>query len=502
MLSLQADVIGDSIEKLQVAEGVIPTNGVMLSAHYPELTDLSTAASGTVIGARAVKNDSGTVRVFVGSATKIEELTSATITDRSKAGGYTNTATRWWFSQGVAANEVVATNGVDTIQRSTGTTFSSLANAPKAKIVLTQSEALLALNYDDGTSVPNGIKFTTRGDSTVWTAAAGNEAGNVRLVESPGEIVAGATMNDLVIAWKRGSMYIGRFVGGAEIWQFSMLSPYIGCYGQEAWAATPNGIIFAGPSGVYIFDGAIPRPIDQGVRQKILTYISKDNSWGANVQMSHDEYNGCVFIWVPDISATQNFQCFAYNYREGRWSMPYPMFDGATTYDYGHLTISDLQSVVRDLNVVDYAAKVNSYTTGVGHFVVAGDKKIYNLRSLAADLSNNKIKSRIVSGRFRINAPPNADMTLRRFYVIFSDGYVQNGGFPGDTPTGDATSFDIENYVTTATGTSATATWDATKQRFDVFSTGKQFQVGITGAVGDSFAVKDILADVVPAGAT
>jgi hypothetical protein len=507
MLSFKYDTIGDHPE-CQYVRGVIPTNGVYQNAYAADATPaFSSAAAGTVLNARAIKPETGTARLFLGSATKIEELTSSGITDRSKSGGYNNTS-GWSFSQGIAASEIVAANIGYTIQVSTGGAFSDLTNAPKATIVLAQSRALLALNYDDGTSAPNGIKISDRGSSTTWTAAASNDAVAIKLVETPGEIYAGATLNDLVIAWKRQSMYIGRFVGGSEKWQFNLLSPSVGCFGPEAWAATPAGIIFAGPAGVYLFDGSVPREIDQGVRQLILNYIGSENTFGYKVQISHDEYSGCVFIWIPDAvgaSDTDNFLCFAYNYREGRWSIPYPIHDKVNNayYDFGLASPTDLQAIVRDLTLFDYNKIAGANARYVGHFVVAGDKKVYNLSSYSTGVAGGSYAIRIQSGRIKVAAPPDTDLVLRRVYPVWGTGRLFSG-LPTSTAVLKCTvnAYDVEHYERNGGSSTTTVTYDNDRQRFDVFLTGKMFDVEIYTAAGVPVSLKDIRFDLVPVGKT
>lgn len=507
MLSFKYDTIGDHPE-CQYVRGVIPTNGVYQCAYAADPTPaFSSAASATVLNARSIKPETGNPRLFLGSATKIEELTSSGITDRSKAGGYNNSS-GWSFSQGIAASEIVAANIGYTIQVSTGGAFSDLTNAPKATIVLAQSRALLALNYNDGTAVPNGIKISDRGSSTTWTATSSNDAVALKLVETPGEIYAGATFNDLVIAWKRHSMYLGRFVGGADKWQFNLLSPSIGCFGPEAWASTPAGIIFAGPAGVYLFDGSVPREIDQGVRQLMLNYIGSENVYGYRVQISHDEYSGCVFIWIPDAvgaSDTDNFLCFAYNYRDGRWSIPYPIHDKVNNayYDFGLSSPTDLQAIVRDFSNFDYNKIVGIAPRDVGHFIVAGDKKVYNLATLGPTPAGEKFALRIQSGRIKIVAPPDTDLLLRRVFPIWGAGRLFSG-----LPTSDkvlkctVNGYAVEHYERNGPASSTTVDYNHDNHRFDVFLTGKMFDVEIYTAGNVSVSLKDIRFDIVPVGKT
>jgi hypothetical protein len=509
MLTFKYDYVGDYNE-CEFVSGMIPANGVYENAFIVDSAAAFTqAAAGTVLNARAIKTEgTSKPRVFLGSATKIEELTGyTTIADRSKSGGYSNN-TGWSFSQGIAANEVVAANIGYAIQVSTGSTFADLTNAPKASIVLAQSKALLALNYiDSNGSFPNGIKITTRGSSTTWDADNSNEAATAKLVETPGEIYAGATLNDLVVVWKRNSMYVGRFVGGSEKWQFNLFSPYIGCYGKEAWVTTPAGIIFTGPAGTYIFDGSVPREIDQGVRQLISDYVSGDNDFGINIQMSHDEYSSCVFMWIPE-AINGEFVCFAYNYRDGRWSFPYPMTDiiNGVRYDFGLAAPTGFQAVVRDLTLFDYNVTTERNIRYVGHFIVAGDKKVYNLSFNSFSTGDpEKYCCRVVSGRIKLpSAPPDTDLVLRRVYPIFGSGrfLTTSMPLPGDVLKCVVTAYPTENYSRGSAFSTKEVDFDTDGQRFDTFVTGKMFKVNIYGAAGIPFCLKDLKFDIVPVGKT
>lgn len=488
MLDFRPDTVSEDYRVLSQCSGFIPKDGSYQTAYSAGASGYNTALAGDCIGARAVKNDSGTTRLFMGSAAAIQEADGAGgWTDRSRGGGYTSGTNRWWFSQGIAANEVIATNYADEMQVSTGAAFSNLTNAPKAKIVVTQSEALLAMNYNDGSAVPNGIKISDRGASTTWTAAVSNDAAAVRLVESPGAIVAGAVLNDLVVAWKRRSMYVGRFVGGDEKWQFNLLSPYVGCLGQEAWAATPAGIIFIGEAGAYIFDGSVPRPIDRGIRRALLTWNTASNSYGAKVSISHDEYNSTVYIWIPDPAGGVNFYCYAYNYLEDRWSQPYPM---AGDSDLGAgTTYTDFQAIVRDYNAYDHLSLAGTDPSNVGHFIVTGQDKIVTL-NVTADASRTLANTLMTTGRFRNNPDPDGYTLLKGVTAVWQS-------YPSGVATIGADAYEYAALDATAMA-SKSATMDA-KKRFDLMISGHNISLDLT-TTNTHCSIKDFLLKTQPAG--
>jgi hypothetical protein len=84
MLTFKYDYVGDYNE-CEFVSGMIPANGVYENAFIVDSAAAFTqAAAGTVLNARAIKTEgTSKPRVFLGSATKIEELTGyTTIADR------------------------------------------------------------------------------------------------------------------------------------------------------------------------------------------------------------------------------------------------------------------------------------------------------------------------------------------------------------------------------------------------------------------------------------
>lgn len=370
------------------------------------VTNWSTALHNAILGSRMVQKADGTPFVFFGN-NRLEEWNGVTLSNVSKGGGSPYTlGSRWWFCQ--FGDVTVASNFTEATQSrsgATGTAFADLTNAPKARIFLAQQAYLLALNYDDGAANPAGVKWASQGTSTTWTAATGNTAGNATLRETPGAIVAGAEFNDIVVVWKRNSMYLGRVVGGAgtDIWRFQMLSPSVGCVSQEAWVSTPVGIIFVSPySGVFRFDGSSPQAIDRGIRQEIYRNMRTLSS----VQLSHDEASATVFLWM-DNGVTQ--LCYAYNYVIDKWGKGFDGTMGATSGHFG--------AWVRDGRYDDYITLGGDTDANRRcHLVVdSSNIKVFNL----SDFTTNQNVSFSVLTVRDPKAAPRQDTHLDRVNVIF-----------------------------------------------------------------------------------
>lgn len=393
----------------------------------------STAFTQTPLSARMVQFSDGTPNVFFGSNSSIYEWNGSTLSTVTRAAGgnyLADTTHRWWFEQ--FGDSTIASNLNDNTQvrtsSSSGTQFADLSGAPKAKFFLSQRGYLLACSYNDGSAVLNGIKWATQGSTTSWTAATGNTAGNAILRETPGEIIAGAQIHDIVAIWKKNSMYIGRIIGGAgtNVWEFNLLSPKIGCAGLDAWASTPVGIIFVSPNnGVYKFDGSVPVPIDQGIRNELYRGIST----ATQCKVSHDEASQTVFLWFGSTSGCPI--AYAYNYASNKWSEPYV---GSVL---GNASFTNMQCAIRDANYDDYIALGG---TNAGnrraHLIVSSEKKVCNLADTTAGAGVNAAYT-FASVRDPKAGPDDLTQITRVEPVHAYD--TENSGFVGEPSSGTLT---------------------------------------------------------------
>lgn len=387
MLDFRPDQQPSTPGTLVTCSNVIPTkDGSYFTSWVPVNAGYSALGASPII-ARMLKTPT-TSRLVVGTANKLYEANgSGGWTDRSAASyGLTGTQ-RWWITQ--YGDETIACTPAYATQTSTTGSFANLSNAPKAKVMLSQSGHLLALNYDDGTANPSGIKWSSQGSSTTWTAGAGNSAGSATLRESVGPIVGGCELHDVVAVWKSSSMYVGRRVGGTEIWRFNLLSPKVGLVHQDAWHATPVGIIFVSENGVYRWDGSVPQPIDEGVRIKFYTKLATSSS---SIQMTHDESRNCVFFWL--FGATE---CWSYNYLSQKWSVAY-----ASTSNLGSSTYASAICTVRDANFSDCSTLAITGAVGsnqrTAHLIFTGGPYLVNLSGESPD---NTFVSTFESGIIR-----------------------------------------------------------------------------------------------------
>lgn len=225
-------------------------------------TAASPTAPGTALNAWVTQVVSGAAVAYVGTTTKLWSFTTAPVfTDRSIAGGYTSTATDWGFAQ--FGNYTLATNGVEQIQVRDATgvgAFANLGGSPPAtaKIIVVQSNAVLAFNLDSG---GHNWAASDVGNHANWTT--GDAVADTPILARPGPITAAIAFGNDVIVFKESSIYRMRYVGSPVYWTVDLIADGIGALYPEQAVVCGDALFFCGPSGAFLYDGATFRRVDR-----------------------------------------------------------------------------------------------------------------------------------------------------------------------------------------------------------------------------------------------
>lgn len=325
----------------------------------PSATDTdTTAVSATVLSAVTLTKINGNVRTFVGTRTTLEELSAGTWVDRSNG---TYGATRWRFAQ--YGDQSIAANKADTIQQSASGAFADLTGAPKASIVEVLNRQVVAFDISNAAFGDSEDRWITSAidDSGDWTPSIATQAASGRLVDTPGKIIAGKRFSESALTvHKKGSMYLGRYVGGATVWDFDLLSDEIGAVSQEAIVAAKGFQMFVGQEDFYIFDGAQVVPVGNQVRQFFFNE-QVNNDFLENIVGVHDRANSRIYWYYPvSTSDTGRLEKYIpYNYKSDRWGVPCACpvrtvfqyrANKAPTYD----TLGNLYATYNDLPTIPY----------------------------------------------------------------------------------------------------------------------------------------------------
>lgn len=351
-------------------------------------------ASTDVIGSAVVKNKAGSALLYAGTRAKLLQANGTTgWTDRS-AKAYSTAATGTWeFLQ--FGDTTYAANGADTIQKASGGAFADTATAPIARSIIAHENAIIALNLSTDSA---GWARSDTGSDT-FTVTASNDADSGTFLSGSGPVTAGTTFGNLAIAWKGDWMYGGRFVGDVdEKIRWDSLARGVGCCGQHAHISTEIGIIFVSNRDILLFDGSSPRSIADKVRKWFFGQL--DPTQRANIWITHDEIDRCIYIWYPPSGSTYPTAALAYNYHSGKWGRLSSISSTANTFSY-------VRCPVRGANYTDYIA-------------VGGMNSAANTLSANAVFATNASSS---AGRL-VNFSRNNTLVSRSGAPAMTSGYL------------------------------------------------------------------------------
>jgi hypothetical protein len=315
---------------------LIPTERGMKSA--PSAVSISGlgALAAECRGAAVLQKTDGTRRTFAGTQTRIYELSSGTWSGMSAT--FTGSSeNRWSFAQ--FGDVALASNDTDQLQYSTSGTFAAVAAAPKARILVSVPNFVVALNTQDATA------SATYGDSpdrwwcsafqaaTDWAPSVTTQCTTGRLIGAGGEIVAGAAFGTGLVVYKTREMFLGQYAGPPTVFDFQRVPGDQGCVGPEAVVDIGGAHVFVGEDNIWLYDGSRPIPIAQGqVRQWFLDDISATYRYRTIV--TYDRNNNRVWVFYPSAASTTGTPNSALVYHLGskKWGRANRTIEAALNY--------------------------------------------------------------------------------------------------------------------------------------------------------------------------
>jgi hypothetical protein len=222
------------------------------------------ALAAACTGAGVVTKLDGTRRIFAGADAAIYELVAGVWDDVSAVGGYNGGSdTLWSIAQ--FGDTTIMSNRIDAMQAATGGDFADIAGAPKAEIVFSVKDFVIALNVNDGAEKPDGWHCCAAFDATDWTEDPATQSNSGRLVSTPGAITAGLRIGEYAVAYKESAIYLGQYVGSPVVWDWTQIpGGEAGCVGKRAVCDIGGAHFFVGQDNFWLFDGTSAIPIADG----------------------------------------------------------------------------------------------------------------------------------------------------------------------------------------------------------------------------------------------
>lgn len=456
------------------------------------------AFTGTFCRGAVLTTNAGVERHFYGFSGALYEMdspTSSLWTDRSGAVYAATTAKTWSFAQYGAIT--LAVNRENILQQiSTGADFADAhATAPKGNLVAvggpSSLQFVIVAGYDDGTYTPDGW-FCSPTPTSAWTTSVANSIAKARLISPPGPITALIPFREGMVAFKKDSMWIGRYVGGTFIWEWKPIAYDVGCIGKGACVNAGDALYFAGPRGFYVFDGSYPRLIPGYVHETWadinVASASSIDTYKDYITATFDpSFSNVGFHATVDLTAgamnasdglgsgTQAQLQYVYNIKSGLW---------------GSASLTASSSAVATATTALISARVG----------ITGNKKPSRFAALSATALGEVVSPRIGS--------PDRATTLRGMWPNWQEGSRFTVALGPVLPSttwqgsgGSAVFYAYPNSGSTSNYTTLTPTNNSTHARLEGVVTGNWVQCRTNmGSTTNGVVFDAVHLDIEPAG--
>lgn len=295
-----------------------------------------------------------------------------------------------FYDTAVYVDTLMITNGIDNIQKyiGTGLCVDLGGSPPKASYIETVGDyAVLADITDTGTRYPWRVQWCDTGDIEDWSS--GN-AGFIDLLDNDQKIIGIKKLNENLVVFKEKTVYIGRLVDTADIWNFDLVESGQELLNNRCLVEWRGKIYYLSIDGnVYAFNGYSSVPIGDKLNDvigKVLNTERLGMSFGrVNI------YRKCIEFFICQNGFEYcNFR-WAFNYETG--SIFYDTFNTAitcaTTFKdtSGQLAYDDYDDTVTYGNITRY---YDEDLGGIGfEFKLLGKEDGLSYKELSSYLNDN-----------------------------------------------------------------------------------------------------------------
>lgn len=387
------------------------------------------ALDNPVRGAYLARYLDGSTRIIAGTSNKLYVGKDGSWTQ--KGSGYTVGAnSRWRFT--MFGNTVIAVNGTDAPQAATGAdaAFGNLTGSPPvAKLTESVNNFLFMANEAAATDrwYCAGI-----GTATVWAADIAAQSNNDRINERPGPLTALRALGPDLVMYKLMSCYLGRYVGPPLVWDFQMLSPDTGTWGNESVVTFyGDSQFFVGWADFWVTNGGRPQKIESNLREWFFEE-SLDQNYAERIICRWDRTRDVIIINYPSREASPQGTLdkeLVWHHKTNRWTrgdrtiefalLPELPFVPGLSYDaFGTLfaTWDDpgstlyeslaFQSVARPVQAIfktDHILYSMTGTPGPSHFITG-------------DWGDDTLFSHLIRVKPRFGRYPTDDAQITNYY--------------------------------------------------------------------------------------
>lgn len=232
----------------------------------------------------------------------VNDSTGATTTQKS---GLNAAATKVRFAQ--LNNAVYAANGYDALQRSTGTTFSSvsLPVSITPRLLCTHKAKLFAVDATD----KNLMRWSEENDYTNWLSTSAEYVPESNYASG---ITALLSFQDNLVIFTEDNKFV-MYGDVSDDFVFRQAIGNRGAVSQEAVVADENFVYFVADDGhLYRWNGSRDEQLSRVIQSDLDNVANFEN-----VKLSL--WNNRIYYWFQSTGSTKYDSCFVYETRYNQW---------------------------------------------------------------------------------------------------------------------------------------------------------------------------------------
>jgi len=274
-----------------------------------------------------------------------------------------------------------ATGGVTTraVNLSSLSGASAVPTVVNYVVVSDVNRFVLAFGCNDiGSAVldPMLIRWSDQEDAGMWSPAATNQAGSLRLSRGA-EIISALQARQEILVWTDTSLYSLQYLGAPDVWGAQILGDNISIAGPNSMVYANSIAYWMGRDKFYRYDGTVvPLPCD--VRRYVFNDFNQEQYYQvcAGTNQSFNE----VWWFYCSAGSTEVDRYVVYNYVENLWYygtlrrtawLDAKLRDYPIAATYSHNLV--FQEYGTDCNETGTAFPINAYITSAEFDMDDGD---------------------------------------------------------------------------------------------------------------------------------
>ena len=251
---------------------------------------------------------------------------------------------------------------------------------------------------------PLFVRFSTQESARDWTPTATNTAGGIRI--NSGSLIVGAVQSrQEIIVFTDRSVHSMRFVGGAFVFELSLISTDVSMISPNAAIDVGGQVYFMDEGGFYVYNGSV-QTLPCSVKNHVFSNLNKSQAYKV-FAAENSAYSEVTWFYPVGTGNTEITNYVTYDYAENLWSIG--TLERGAWNDYGTGTAPLAASVITSSNanyLYEHETGHDDDGSAMTAYIESGDLEINDGESFM-------FVNRIIPDFTFSGADPEVNLTLK-----------------------------------------------------------------------------------------